>query len=212
MLIIGAKGFAKEVLEILYQNGDTDHLCFYDDVSVDLQPVLFDQYNVLRSEAEAREFFKNSDSRFTVGIGKPKLRRMLYEKFIKLGGDYTATCSSFAEIGSFGISIGEGCNILGGVRISNDVTVGKGTMIYYNSVITHDVIIGEFCEISPSVNILGRAKIGDNTQIGTGSVIFPDVEIGNNVVIAAGSIVRDNVPANVMVAGSPAEIKKKYSS
>ena len=31
MLIIGAKGFAKEVLEILHQNGQTENLCFYDD-------------------------------------------------------------------------------------------------------------------------------------------------------------------------------------
>ena len=33
MLIIGAKGFAKEVLEILHQNGQTENLCFYDDVN-----------------------------------------------------------------------------------------------------------------------------------------------------------------------------------
>ena len=35
MLIIGAKGFAKEVLEILHQNGQTENLCFYDDVNDD---------------------------------------------------------------------------------------------------------------------------------------------------------------------------------
>lgn len=34
MLIIGAKGFAKEVLEILHQNGETEDLCFYDDVII----------------------------------------------------------------------------------------------------------------------------------------------------------------------------------
>ena len=82
-------------------------------------------------------------------------------------------------------------------------------MAYYNSVITHDVTIGEFCEISPSVNILGRVRIGNFVRIGAGSIIFPDVTIGDNVVIAAGAVVRNNVSANVMVAGIPAVVKKE---
>jgi acetyltransferase-like isoleucine patch superfamily enzyme len=47
-------------------------------------------------------------------------------------------------------------------------------------------------------------------SIGAGSVIFPDVVIGSNSVIAAGAIVRNNVPANVMVAGIPAVVKKEF--
>lgn len=208
MLILGAKGFAKEVLEILHQNGDTEHLCFYDDVSKDAPDVLFTQFKILKSEDEAKSYFENTDSRFTVGIGNPKLRKQLYEKFTKLGGKFSSVISSKAEIGSYGANIGEGCNILGGVRISNDVQIGKGTMLYYNSVITHDVCIGDFCEISPSVTILGRAKIGSNCQIFAGAIIFPDVKIGNNSVIAAGSVVRSDIPENVMAAGIPAVIKK----
>lgn len=208
MLIVGAKGFAKELLEIFHQKGETAGLCFYDDVSPNFPDVLYGEFKVVKSEAEAQNYFRNTDKRFTMGIGNPVLRQKLQRKFTELGGEFTTTQSPFAEIGSFGIDIGEGCNILGGVKISNDVKIGKGTMIYYNSVITHDVEIGEFCEISPSVNILGRAKIGNFVQIGTGSIIFPDVEIGDYAIIAAGSVVRNSVPRNVMVAGAPAVIKK----
>ncbi|MCG7281470.1 acetyltransferase [Chryseobacterium taklimakanense] len=208
MLILGAKGFAKEVLEILHQNGDTENLCFYDDVSKDAPDVLFTQFKILKSEDEAKSYFENTDPRFTVGIGNPKLRKQLYDKFTKLGGKFSSVISSKAEIGSYGANIGKGCNILGGVRISNDVQIGKGTMLYYNSVITHDVCIGDFCEISPSVTILGRAEIGSNCQIFAGAIIFPDVKIGNNSVIAAGSVVRSDIPENVMAAGIPAVIKK----
>ncbi len=31
MLIIGAKGFAKEILEIVHKNNEEDHLMFYDE-------------------------------------------------------------------------------------------------------------------------------------------------------------------------------------
>lgn len=209
MLIIGAKGFAKEVLEILYQNGQTENLCFYDDVNGDLPDKWFGQFPILRTIEEAKIYFKQTSNQFVLGIGNPILRKKLCDKFESIGGELSTVISKNAEIGSFGIQISSGCNILSGVKISNDVGIGKGTMVYYNSVITHDVKIGEFCEISPSVNILGRVHIGNFVSIGAGSVIFPDVVIGSNSVIAAGAVVRNNVPANVMVAGIPAVVKKE---
>ncbi len=210
MLVIGAKGFAKEVLEILHQNGQTENLCFYDDVNDDMPEKLFGEFLVLRTIEEGKTYFTQTSNQFVLGIGNPFLRKKLCEKFESIGGNLSSVISKNAEIGSFGILISAGCNILSGVKISNDVIIGKGTMVYYNSVITHDVKIGEFCEISPSTSILGRADIGNFVSIGAGSVIFPDVVIGSNSVIAAGAVVRNNVPANVMVAGIPAVVKKEF--
>ena len=209
MLVVGAKGFAKEILEILHQKGETENLYFFDDVSSDAPDLLFDKFRIIKNWDAAKELFLEDPS-FTIGIGNPKLRRMLHDKMVAIGGKFTSTISQFAEIGSFGVEIGEGCNVLSGVKISNDAKIGKGCIIYYNSVITHDVEIGDFCEISPSVNILGRAKIGNNCQLATGSIIFPDVTIGDNSVIAAGSVVRNDVPANVMAAGIPSIVKKYF--
>lgn len=209
MLIIGARGFAKEVLEILHQNGETENLCFYDDVNKDAPEKLFGEFKVLKNVMEAAEYFRKIDKRFTIGIGKPHLRKQISEKFENLGGQLSSTISKFAEIGSFGVEISNGCNILGGARISNDVKIGRGTMVYYNAVITHDVEIGDFVEISPGATLLGRCKIGNNSHIATGAIIFPDVVIGNNTIIAAGAVVKDNIPDNVMVVGMPAVIKKQ---
>ncbi|APH14326.1 hexapeptide repeat of succinyl-transferase family protein [Clostridium sporogenes] len=50
--------------------------------------------------------------------------------------------------------------------------------------------------------------IGDNAWIRGNSVIVPGVTIGNNVVVAAGSIVVNDIPDNVVVAGNPAKIIK----
>ena len=170
---------------------------------------LFGEFPVLRTIEEAKTYFTQTSNQFVLGIGNPFLRKKLCDKFESIGGNLSSVISKNAEIGSFGIQISSGCNILSGVKISNDVIIGKGTMVYYNSVITHDVKIGEFCEISPSTSILGRADIGNFVSIGAGSVIFPDVVIGSHSVIAAGAVVRNNVPANVMVAGIPAVVKKE---
>lgn len=208
MLVVGAKGFAKELLDILIKNKEKD-IVFYDDVTEDIGEKIFDKFKILRNTDEAKSYLEK-DARFTIGIGNPKLRKLLYEKFILLGGYYTSTISNFSDIGTFGVEIGDGCNILSGVRISNDCKIGKGTIIYYNSIITHDVEVGDFVEISPGAILLGRCKIGNGTHISAGSIIFPDIEIGENVIVAAGSVVRENIPDNVMVAGIPAVIKKQF--
>ena len=46
MIIIGAKGFAKEVLEILHQNNQLEGLAFYDDVNHDLPDLLYNQLHI----------------------------------------------------------------------------------------------------------------------------------------------------------------------
>lgn len=208
MLIIGAKGFAKEVLEVCHQNNDLDNLVFYDDVNDDMNGLLYGKFPILKSLEDARDYFEKIDTRFTIGIGNPMLRKELFEKFLKIGGVFTSTLSKNAEIGSYSVEIGHGCNILSGVKISNDVKIGKGTMIYYNSLITHDVVIGQFVEISPGTKILGRTTIGDFTQVGSGAIIFPDLVIGNYVIVGAGAVVNQNLPDNCVAVGIPAKIIK----
>ena len=75
MLIIGAKGFAKEVLEIAHQLNQLEDLVFYDDVNIDTPEKLFNQFPVLKSFGRAEIYFKNKDKKFSIGIGNPSLRK-----------------------------------------------------------------------------------------------------------------------------------------
>ena len=209
MIIIGAKGFAKEVLEILFQLEQLNQLNFYDDINNDVPKKLYNKFPVLRTLDSAKRYFENIDKRFTIGIGNPVLRKELSEKFTDLGGILTSTISPLAKIGHFGNKIGEGCNIMTDALISNDVTIGKGCIIYFKTIITHDCIIGDFVEISPNAKVLGNSKIGNYCQIGSNAVILPKITIGDNVIVAAGSVVTKDVPDNTMIAGVPASIKKK---
>ena len=86
--------------------------------------------------------------------------------------------------------------------------------------------IGDNCMLAPGVHIytathpldaqernsgleLGKpVTIGNNVWIGGRAVINPGVTIGDNAVIASGSVVVKNVPANAVVGGNPARIIK----
>jgi maltose O-acetyltransferase len=48
--------------------------------------------------------------------------------------------------------------------------------------------------------------IGSGAWIGSRSVILPGVTIGDGAVVAAGSVVSKDVPANALVSGSPASV------
>ena len=51
MLIVGAKGFAKEVLEVVRQLDELADLVFYDDINDDLQGTLFGKFPILKTYA-----------------------------------------------------------------------------------------------------------------------------------------------------------------
>jgi acetyltransferase-like isoleucine patch superfamily enzyme len=53
-------------------------------------------------------------------------------------------------------------------------------------------------------------KISDNGWIGMNAVILKGVTIGENSVVAAGSVVTKDVPANTVVAGNPAVAVKTF--
>lgn len=208
MIIIGAKGFAKEVLEILHQNNQLEGLAFYDDVNHDLPDLLFGKFPILKDENQAREHFENFGNEFTIGIGEPKLRELVYDKFIEIGGKLTSTISTTSYIGNYGNQIKDGCNIMQKVVLTNDITLKKGVLINQLTSIGHDVIIGKFSEICPNVSISGNCKIGNYVFIGTGAIILPKINIGNNVIIGAGAVVSKDLPDNCVAVGIPAKIIK----
>ncbi|WHF51426.1 acetyltransferase [Chryseobacterium gotjawalense] len=206
MIIIGVKGFAKEVLEILHQNNQLEGVAFYDDVNHDLPDVLYNQFPILKNEKQVKEHFQNSGNDFTIGIGGPLLRKKMLEKFEAFGGKLKSTVSKFSDIGSYGVQIGEGSNILSGAIVSNSVYIGNANMIYYNAIITHDVITGDYVEISPGAKLLGRCSVGDFSSIGSNAVILPNVKVGRNVIVGAGAVVTKDLPDHCVAVGIPAKI------
>ncbi|MGV0829854.1 acetyltransferase [Empedobacter brevis] len=209
MLIVGAKGFAKEVLEICHQNNELENLVFYDDVNEDIGDKLYNKFPILKTLNEAENYFKVIDNRFTIGIGNPGLRKMLVDKFEAIGGINTTTIANNCSIGNYGNKIGSGCNIMQKVIITNDILIGKSVIINQLSSVGHDVTIEDYVEICPSVSISGNCFIGANSFIGTNSTILPKVKLGKNVVIGAGSVVTRDIPDNCTAVGIPAKIIKQ---
>lgn len=206
MLVIGAKGTAKDILAIQTFNKGLKDLCFYDDVNADALDKLYNIYPILKSPNEAKKYFTEIDQRFAIGVGDPISRYKIANKFEQLGGKLVEVICNKADVCWHDITIEKGAVISFGCAISNSVTIKKGAFINAKSIIGHDSEVGEFTEVCPSVSVLGHCKIGKFSFIGTGSIIYPNVTIGNNVMISAGSIVKRDIPDNALVNGNPAKV------
>ena len=211
MIIVGAKGFAKEVLEIFHHDCLVENIVFFDDVNDEISGELFGKFPILKSMQDAKKHFDTIENKFVIGLGNPVLRKKMHIKFLEIGGAVISAISHEASLGTYEVNIGEGTSILAGAILSNSTTIGKCCIIYYNVIITHDCVVEDYVEISPSAILLGRCKVGAYSQIGANATILPDIIIGKNVIVGAGSVVTKDVPDNCVVVGVPAKIIKKLN-
>lgn len=121
------------------------------------------------------------------------------------------------EVGVWGRSEGEGRVTIGdcvlmspGSRISasDDITLGDGVMLANGAYITDSdwhTIYDRTVRDERSYPV----TIGDNVWLGDHATVLKGVTIGENSVIAARAVVTRDVPANVVVAGSPAKVIKE---
>ena len=90
-----------------------------------------------------------------------------------------------------------------GVIIGDNVYIGPNTII---TTVTH--VLGSADKRAGENNYL-PITIENGVWIGASCTILPGVKIGKGSVIAAGAVVTDDVPENVLIGGVPAKIIKQ---
>jgi acetyltransferase-like isoleucine patch superfamily enzyme len=127
------------------------------------------------------------------------------------------------------VELGAGVRLHDGVRLFLDapgasIVIGADTYLNRRTEIMakRSVQIGSHCAIAWDVRILdtdyhsldGRpsvdpVQIGDHVWIGGGAIVLKGVTIGDGAVVAAGSLVVEDVAARTLVAGVPARLLRE---
>jgi acetyltransferase-like isoleucine patch superfamily enzyme len=104
--------------------------------------------------------------------------------------------------------IGRGSHIVAHQSITIEDDVWTGPYVYITDQ-NHgyedpDVPIGKQLPVNRPVSI------GAGSWLGAGAIILPGARVGRNVVVAAGSVVRGEVPDRCVVAGVPAKVVREH--
>lgn len=126
------------------------------------------------------------------------------------------------------------CFVAPNAIVIGQVTVGRGSSIWFNTVVRGDmapITIGEDSNVqdlsmvhvdhrTPTVignrvvvghrAIVHGSTVEDDCIIGMGSILLNRSRVGRNCIVAAGSVVREDfvVPAGSLIAGVPGVVKR----
>ena len=103
------------------------------------------------------------------------------------------------------VFINQGCTFLdyAGIRLGERVMIGPKVTFITSG---HPVDPAE-----RKLYLTGAPiDVAENVWIGAGATILPGVTIGRDAVIAAGAVVADDVPAETLVAGPKATVRRRW--
>ncbi|MCY1279108.1 acyltransferase [Metapseudomonas sp. CR1201] len=108
------------------------------------------------------------------------------------------------------VRIGQGCHINNNAVLiaeRNSISIGDNTLIGHG----FSAYDSDFHRLEPHLRSSGQHEgkdvdIGNNVFIGANVTVLKGVTIGDNSVIANGSLVNRDIPANVIAGGVPAKV------
>lgn len=205
LIIIGARGFGREVYSIANQTNE--HLVewsikgFLDD-----DPTVLDIYPGYPDIIDSVENYEiQSNDVFICALGNPIIKKQYIQKILDKGGEFINIIHPSSIINNTNTQIGFGVIICPFTYIANDVKIGNYVTIQTHVAIGHDVVINDYCQINALAFIGGFASIGSETIINPSANIAPKKHIGNNVSIGINSSVLSSIADTYSVYGNPAK-------
>lgn len=208
IVIVGASGFAKEMLFLLencipFTEGIWEFKGFIDE-SVG-QDIL--GYKVIGNDDWLLQY--DREINVVIGIGDPQIKRCVVERLkhnpnIKFPNIISRT----ARMGK-NITMGEGCIVCDMNILTVDVCLGNFVTLNLSNTIGHGVAVGSYSTINPGCNISGNVTIGTAVSIGTGTKVIQGLSITDEVIIGAGTVVIRDVAAPCTLVGNPGKVIKK---
>jgi sugar O-acyltransferase (sialic acid O-acetyltransferase NeuD family) len=193
MILYGASGHAKVIIDILEANGQK--IDFIVDDNPEVTELL--GYDVRRNTGEYDEAI--------ISIGSCEIRKKVVEG-LKVGKYATSVHPS--AVVSPRATIDEGTVVMQGAIVQSCAKIGKHCIVNTGASVDHDCEIGDFVHVAPHATVLGGVKVGEGSWIGAGAVVKQYITVGKNCMIGAGAVVLHDVPDGATVVGVPGkEIK-----
>ncbi len=210
ILVYGASGHGKVVIDILVELGVPGVLGFVDD-GRGRQGHSVVGFPVLGDEAWLRVEAARAAVAVALGIGDNAARQRVAERCVELGAALVTAIHPRAIVSRLA-AIGDGAVVMAGAVVNPAATVGRGVIVNTGAIIEHDAALGDFCHVSPGATLGGAASVGALSHVGLGASVLPGVKIGARVVVGAGATVTRDLEDAVVAVGVPARVIRRLEA
>ncbi|MDN3920945.1 acetyltransferase [Roseateles violae] len=211
--IVGAGGFAREVLQIILDiNDQSPQAPIWQPVGFIIEHGYSNPGTIhgLPVHTGLTWLSSHPEVQTIIAIGAPSARRQVALRLAEVCQNAFATLvHPRAWIGRH-VEIGPGSVICAGSLLTTDISIGAHVQIHIGGTIGHDATLDDFATLYPSVKISGNVHLGEGCEIGAGSVFIPKTHVGRWAVVGAGSVVTKPLPENTTAVGAPARAIKTH--
>ncbi len=206
VVIIGAGGFGREVLDIFDAANDRKALYNVIGFIVDPQYAQVDTLVHDKPVLGGLDWFNGKTHvKAICAIGDPRSRFEVITRTRAAGVEYCSVIHPTAVLTRW-TTIGTGCVITAGSILTNNITIGDHAHINLDCTIGHDVNIEDFVTLAPGVHISGRVRLDQGCFVGTGTNVIENLHVGAWSTIGAGSTIIQDVPPGATVVGVPGKV------
>lgn len=203
ILLFGAGGHAKVVIDIIEQQGNYEIAGLLDD-DPKHRGARFFGYPALGTRADLRAQFSAQLRHAIVTIGNNASRAAVAALLDGEGWQFASAVHPRACIGR-GVTVGPGSVVMAGCVVNADAFLGGHVIVNTGATVDHDCRIEDAVHIAPGCHLCGGVSVGSGSLLGAGSTVTPGVRIGSKAIVGAGSTVIRDVPDGAKVSGSPAQ-------
>jgi UDP-perosamine 4-acetyltransferase len=205
VVVLGAGGHAKVVIEILRAMGERVDLCIGGADSPDTCAGV----PVVRGDEHLHTLAARGYTRAFVAIGANAVRRQVGQDARDAGFTLIRAISPQAVI-SPSARIGEGVAVMAGAVLNAEAVVEDFAILNTGATVDHDCRIGAAAHVGPQCALAGQVQVGEGSFLGIGCKVIPLVTIGRDVVVGAGSVVIADLPDHVTALGVPARVTRSH--
>lgn len=189
LIIIGASGHGKVIVDIALCNGYSDIVFLDDDENVKR---CFG-FPVIGRTSDAADIAGDK----IVAIGNAKIRERIQSKI-----ETVTLVHPDAVIGGK-VEIGRGSVVMAGTVINPETVIGEGCIINTSASVDHDCMLKDYVHVAVGAHLCGTVHIGKGTWIGAGATVINNVSVCDGCMIGAGGLVIRDIEIPGTYVGVP---------
>jgi len=210
-IIFGVSPFLSDIIDIIHANGGRVAKIFLNMPEVQRERTMSfrDRLALLDYKVEVHEdlsaFKPQKGFLYSLGTPTPHKKTLVEELKAKHSLTFAPLIHPTVHVGS-NVKIGEGVILNVNTTIGPNAQLDDFCVVNRCVSIGHEAHIGCHALIGPQASIAGAVQVGEGATIAMRATVIDKSQIGAWAVVGAASLVTKDVPANMVVYGSPAKV------